>query len=340
MIGGTSFLGRHTVQAALRRGWQVSTFNRGQSAPDVDGVEALRGDRTCVEDLAQLAGRTFDVVVDTCGFVPASARLAMEVLAGGRSRRAQYVYVSSISAVAVWPEAPTPADAAGRKCPADADADAGGYGELKAGCERAVTELFPGRATIIRPGAILGPYESVNRLPWWLARMARGGVVIAPGDPEVAMQLIDARDLTSFMLDCGERRTSRTFSVTGPKGGATMRSWLEECRDVTGRTAVLQWVPDEILLGHGVEQWTELPLWVARGAGLDFVWDVDVSPAVAAGLQCRPVAETVRDTWAWMEDTGYRPGAVPHDHVASSGIDPEKEAAILSEALAADRSGS
>jgi 2'-hydroxyisoflavone reductase len=332
VIGGTSFLGRHTVAEALRRGWQVTTFNRGQSGTDAVGVEAVRGDRTSEADLAQLAGRAFDVVVDTCGFVPATARKAMEVLAAAPGRKPQYVYVSSISAVDVWPERPTPADAAGRDCPSDAGADFGEYGELKAGCERAVSELFPGSATDIRAGAILGPYENVNRMPWWLARMERGGEVLAPGDPDMAMQLVDARDIAAFMLDCGEQRTSGTFSVTGPRGNATMRSWLEACREATGGAATLRWVPDELLLAHDVEQWTELPLWIARGTGSDHIWDVDTSPAETAGLRCRPVEETVRDTWAWMKESGYRPGASPHPHIARSGIDPDKEAAVLAAA--------
>jgi 2'-hydroxyisoflavone reductase len=332
VLGGTSFLGRHTVAEALRRGWQVTTFNRGQTGTDADGVEAVHGDRTNDADLAQLVGRELDVVVDTCGFVPATARKAMAVLAAAPGRKPQYVYVSSISAVAGWPEQPTPADAEGLACPPDADADFGGYGELKAGCERAVSELFPDNAAHIRAGAILGPYENVNRMPWWLARMERGGDVLAPGDPDQPMQLIDARDIAAFMLDCGARRTSGTFSVTGPRGNATMRSWLEACREVTGGAAMLRWVPDNVVLAHGVEQWTELPLWVAGGTGSDHIWDVDTSRAEAAGLRCRPVDETVRDTWAWMKESGYRPGPSPHPHIARSGIDPDKEARVLAAA--------
>ena len=338
VLGGTSFLGWHTVAQALRRGWQVTTFNRGQAGPDAEGVEVVRGDRTSGRDLEQLADRAFDVVVDTCGFVPAMARQAMEVLAAVPGRRPQYVYVSSISAVETWPERPTPADAEARACPSDAGPDSGGYGELKAGCERAVSELFPDSATLVRAGAILGPYENVNRLPWWLARMERGGEVLAPGDPDMAMQLIDARDIATFMLDCGEQRTSGTFSVTGPRGNATMRTWLEACRDGGGGGAALRWVPDDVLLAHDVEQWTELPLWIARGTGSDHVWDVDTAPAEAAGLRCRAVEETVLDTWSWMRESGYRPGASPHPHIARSGIDPDKEARVLAAAAAAESS--
>ena len=115
-----------------------------------------------------------------------------------------------------------------------------------------------------------------------------------------------------------------------------MRSWLEACREVTGGAATLRWVPDGVLLAQDVEQWTELPLWVAPGTGSDSIWDVDTSPAEAAGLRCRPVEETVRDTWAWMKESGYRPGASPHPHIARSGIDPDKEARVLEVAAQAE----
>jgi 2'-hydroxyisoflavone reductase len=328
LIGGSSFLGRATAEEAVRRGADVTTFNRGVSGPDVEGVEALRGDRASDADLAQLADREFDAVVDTCGFVPAVVARSAAVLSGGRSADAFYAFVSSMSATATWPHAPTPDGAPGQDCPPDAGPEAGDYGVLKAGCERAVTGSFGDRALVVRAGLILGPHENVGRLPWWLQRISRGGEVLAPGDPETAMQLVDARDLAAFMLDCARRGSGGTVNATGPQGNATMRSWLQDCVAVTGSDATLTWVPDDLLLDHEVEPWTELPLWMPPGQEADHVWSAETAEAERLGLRCRPVTETVADTWAWLRDEG--PAEKPdRDYVATHGIDPDKEERIL-----------
>ena len=327
IIGGSSFLGRATAEEALRRGDTVTTFNRGISDPDVEGVEAVRGDRTSEDDLAQLAGRGFDVVVDTCGFVPEVVGRSADVL---RDSGAFYAYVSSMSASTTWPHAPTPDHAPGQDCPPDAGPDDGDYGKLKAGCERAVTEVFGDRSLVVRSGLIIGPHENVGRLPWWLTRIARGGEVLAPGDPDVRMQLVDARDLAAFMLDAAAAGTGGTVNATGPRGNATVGSWLRDCVEVTGSGATLTWVPDDLLLEHEVEPWSELPLWMPPGQEADHVWDADTAEAERLGLRSRPVRDTVRDTWAWLRDEG--PATKPdRDYVSDHGIDPDKEARILAE---------
>jgi hypothetical protein len=101
------------------------------------------------------------------------------------------------------------------------------------------------------------------------------------------------------MLDLAERRVAGTFNGTAPAGQTTMREVLEAAVQATGGGARLHWVPDEVLVEHGVEPWDELPLWlpVDGGAG---TWAIGTERAQAAGLRCRPVAETVADTWAWL----------------------------------------
>jgi 2'-hydroxyisoflavone reductase len=318
------------VVEALARGWAVTTFNRGASGPDVDGVEPLRGDRADPSALGQLEGRRFDVVVDTCGFVPRVVGGSARALAGSG---AHYVFVSSISATSTWPGQPTPEGLDGQPCSADAGMDDGGYGELKAGCERAVAEVFGESTTVARAGLIIGPHENIGRLPWWLARIARGGEVLAPGDPAEPMQLVDARDLAAFLLDCGEHRTGGTFNATGPRGSATFGSWLTDCVEETGSGATLTWVDDDVLLTHQVQPWTELPLWMPKGLpgedNGDHVWDADVSLAAGAGLRTRPVRESVADTWAWMQAGGSVPEAPPRYYLVPHGIEPAKEAAVL-----------
>jgi 2'-hydroxyisoflavone reductase len=145
------------------------------------------------------------------------------------------------------------------------------------------------------------------------------------------MQLVDARDLAAFMLDAGESGTGGTFNATGPRGNATMGSWLEDCVAATGSDATLTWVDDGFLLEREVQPWSELPLWMPRGQDGDHVWDAETAAAELAGLRSRPVTETVRDTWAWLQDGGRAPDQPPHAHVQRHGIDPDKERRILTD---------
>lgn len=327
IIGGTSFLGRAAAEEALRRGDEVTTFNRGQTGPDVDGVEALRGDRDDEVALVQLKGREYDGVVDTCGFVPRVVGKATRALADNVGH---YAYVSSISASSRWPAEVAHDDDEGAPCLSDAGPDDGDYGVLKAGCERAVREAFGDRSTIARAGLILGPHENVGRLTWWLSRMARGGEVLAPGDPELAMQLIDVRDLASYLLDSIVTRTSGTYNVSAPPGNVTMGSWLGDAARAAGTDTELTWVDDDFLLAQDVETWTELPLWSPTAGDAANVWNADTSGAARTGLGCRPVSETVADTWAWM----LADGVAPDDEVGrfrGNGIDADKERRILAD---------
>ncbi|MEV4106391.1 NAD-dependent epimerase/dehydratase family protein [Nonomuraea sp. NPDC049695] len=326
VIGGSRFLGRAVVVEALARGHEVTTFNRGVSHADVPGVEVVRGDREVRADLDRLtAGRSWDAVVDTCGYVPRVVGESVEALSG---HAGTYAFVSSVSAVDGFPGKPATEDKPGWPCAPDAGPDDGDYGVLKAGCERAVEQGFDGNALIVRPGLILGPYEEVGRLPWWLSRIARGGRVLAPGDPDTPMQLVDVRDVAIFTLDQAERGASGTHVVTGPAGNATYGGWLGLCKEVTGSDAEFVWVENEFLVEQGAGLWVELPLWGGPPSEetANF-WSVPTAEAQAAGLRTRPVAETVRDTWAWLREIPeeQRVYGVKSTH----GMAPEKEDAIL-----------
>ncbi|GAA2203924.1 NAD-dependent epimerase/dehydratase family protein [Nonomuraea monospora] len=326
VMGGSGFLGRAVVEAALARGHEVTTFNRGRSGADVPGVEAVRGDREVRADLERLAeGRQWDVVVDTCGYVPRVVGESVAVLSG---RVATYAFVSSVSAVDGFPAKPAVEEAPGWACAPDAGPDDGDYGVLKAGCERAVEEGFDGDALIVRPGVILGPHEDVARLPWWLTRISRGGRVLAPGEPSGPLQIVDARDVAVFTLDQAARGASGSFLVTGRVGETTYGAWLAECVAATESGAELVWVDDAFLVEQEAGAFVELPLWSPPSEIRDNFWSVPTAKAVAAGLRTRPVAETVRDTWAWLRE-------IPEDKRNYGknnrhGMAPEKEAAILS----------
>lgn len=333
-MGGTWFLGRAVVVDALQRGWQVTTFTRGRSGEPVPGAVAVHGDRLLAQDLTRLAEfGPWDAVVDTS----ASELAPRDVLAGARVLErvsGRCVYVSTVSVYQGWPDEPLTEGSAVLDGPADADAGYGAmpegwsgpdlhYGRQKAGTERAVLAAFgEGRAVVVRPGVILGPGEYVGRLPWWLNRVARGGRILAPGSPDKAIQPVDVRDVARFALDQAAAEAGGVYNVTAPVGRDTMHDFLTACLGVTGASGRLAWVPDEVLVDAGVRQWTELPLWRTHAG----VWRIDSGNAYAAGLTCRPLAETVRDTWRWLQAGGM---PVEHPRWAEHGIDPVKEAKIL-----------
>ncbi|MCO6005063.1 NAD-dependent epimerase/dehydratase family protein [Actinoallomurus purpureus] len=325
VIGGSVFLGHAFVTRALRRGDRVTTFNRGRSGTDVPGAEVVRGDRENDDDLRRLVeGRRWDAVIDTCGYVPRVAGRSARALSGHADA---YLFVSSVHAYADWPERRVDESSALHPCPPDAGPDDDvPYNTLKAGCERAVETGFDGRVLILNPGLITGPREQVPRLTWWLNRIASGGPVLAPGDPGRAMQLVDARDIAEFGLARLAAGATGRFLVSGVPGNTTFGALLDDCVRVTGSAAVPTWVDDAFLLERGVAEWTELPMWAPGGPTMAGVWLPSSDQALRAGLRCRPVADTVQDTWAWIRDENVAAGRAAE---GGQGIDPEKERRIL-----------
>ncbi len=325
LLGGTKFVGRVVAEEALGRGWEVTALNRG-TQPAPEGVRVLKGDRTAEDGLAALGAEEWDAVVDTWSWAPAAVRDSARALNG---RVGHYAYVSSRSVY----EYPLVADA-GESAPAVASSpDLTGevpYAEAKRGAELALEAEFGGQALLARAGLILGPHENIGRLPWWLNRIARGGPVLAPGPRELALQYIDARDLAAWTLDAVVARLGGPYNLVSPSGHATMGELLEACVRATGSDAELRWTDPERILAAGIEPWTELPIWLAPGELYDFLHTGSVERAVGAGLRCRPVAETVESTWAWLQAIG---GTAPQrSDRAAVGLDPEREAALLREA--------
>jgi 2'-hydroxyisoflavone reductase len=329
MLGGTEFVGRAVVEAALLRGWEVTVFHRGRhEAPP--GVRSLLGDRTTPGGLAALAEDPgeWDVVVDTWSAAPRAVRDAARLLRG-RARR--YVYVSSCSVYAWAPPAGYGEDAPLVEG-ASADADGTDYPRDKRGGELAVLDAFgEDGSVLVRAGLLLGPYENIGRLPWWLGRTARGGPVLAPGPRDLPLQYVDVRDLAEWILHASERELSGPYNLISPQGHTTMGELLDTCVRVTGGAAELRWTEPEVILEAGIAPWTELPVWVPPGSDLhDALHGADVSRAVAAGLSCRPVEETVAGTWRWLQDIG---GVAPQrPDRPSPGLDPEVEAKVLTAA--------
>lgn len=322
VLGGSSFVGRSVVEEGLGRGWTVSTFNRGRGPWTAPGVERLIGDRLDPGDLVPLTSRAWDLAVDTWSGAPRGARESARALVG---RVERYVYVSSASVYA--PPPPLDGDEDAPTVRGAPDAGPSAYAESKRGAEIAIEAAFGDRALLARVGLILGPHEDVGRLPWWLLRAERGGEVLAPGPADLPLQYVDARDLARWLLDAAGGGLAGPVNVAGRPGHATMRGLLEACRSVTGGNARLTWVDPGFVEAAGIAAWTELPIWLPPGHEDRGMQALGVERAHAAGLHCRPVKETVHDTWRWLREIGGRPPL--RADLAPPGLAPDKERAVL-----------
>jgi 2'-hydroxyisoflavone reductase len=316
VLGGTKFLGRAAVEAALARGHEVTLFNRGETNPELfSEAEKLRGDRT--SDLGALAGRGWDAVLDPSGYIPADVRRSAVTLA---EQVGHYLFVSSVSVYASQAQTNderSPLAELGDLPDDRLTEDYSNYGALKALCEAAVVEAYGERHTVVRPGLIVGAHDPTGRFTYWPHRVARGGEVLAPAPPERKVQFVDVRDLGDWLVDVCERRVGGTFNAAHP--GLAWGELLETCRQVAGSDATFTWVPDALLAEHEVGEWMELPLWI-HDPELSGMLETDVSRALAAGLTFRPLEQTVRDTLELAET------------VDGVGLTPEREDELLASA--------
>ena len=317
VLGGTVFVGRHVVAAALSAGHAVTIFHRGLSGGAPDGVAVLHGDRD--GDLSALDGHRFDAVIDCSGYTPAQ-------LAGSGAALAavdHYLFVSSRSVY--------------RRFPVDASFDESaprlegddGYGAQKTRAEDAIAAALPGRTTIVRPGLIAGPCDPTGRFTYWPLRLRRGGDVLAPGRPERIVRCVDARDLAAWCVALVARPPSGVYDVGGV--ATTMGALLAEIAAIVGGEARLHWWTDDALVAAGVEPWTGLPLWIPeRDAAFGGLMHGSDRRAEAGGFVARPLADTVRDTLAWA----LSPDARTPKAVAT--LTPQREAELLARAMDAD----
>ena len=313
ILGGTLFVGRHVVEAALARGHEVTLFNRGRTNAGLfPDVEELRGDRD--GDLDAPRGRTWDAVVDPSGYFPHAVRESAEALEGSVGR---YLFVSSISVYSDLSKGPS--EDSPRAQLGDMPADEmlpeyENYGALKALCEDAVWEVYGDRATIVRPGLIVGPHDPTGRFTYWPHRAARGGEMVVPAPPERTVQFVDVRDLGRWLVELLERDEGGAFNAT--RSAVSWQELIDSARSVAGSDATPVWIPDEFLSEHDVGEWMELPMWLAdpEWVGMN---QAEVSRAEAAGLSHRPLEDTIRGTLEAAETTD------------DAGMKPEREGELL-----------
>lgn len=317
LLGGYAFLGRAFIEAAQARGHAVSAFNRGNRTA-MEGVEQITGDRNA---LVLPGRRTWDVAIDTSGQAPRHTRGAAEAL---RDRVGQYIYTSSISVYPNPIRAGINESAPVAQFPPGANRedarDVENYGPRKAACEDALAAVLPaGSILIVRPGFIVGPHDYSDRFNSWIERAARPQPFLVPGDPEAPVQMIDVRDLAQWMIVMAERRASGVFNATGPERPLRLIDVAQTCIDATGSSATPLVVSGEDLKSAGVIPWDHIPFWLdPEEYGL---MQVNIDRALTAGLHFRPLSETVRDTYAWLQTS---------DHPRRVIFPPEIESAAIS----------
>ena len=328
ILGGTGFTGPFQVHYAVARGHTVTVFNRGRRQADLpDTVEHLVGDRN--NDVTALEGREWDVVIDNPTTLPNWVRLSGKLL---KDACRQYVFISTISVYGDTSEPGMDETTPVLEYKGEADPftlelnqqTMGLYGELKALSEREAAYWFPGRATIIRPGLIVGPRDESDRFTYWPVRVDRGGEVLAPNSPNDPTQIIDARDLAEWTIRMVEQDDVGVFNATGPERPRPFGEMLNGIKAAIGSNATFTWVEQDFLQQHEVRQWGELPVWVRQGPDTAGFMTVSVAKAQGRGLTYRPFEETVRDTLAYHKSrTEERQAAL------RAGLKPEKEAAVL-----------
>jgi 2'-hydroxyisoflavone reductase len=344
VLGGTSFAGRHVVERALAEGHSVTIFNRGKTNPDLfPAARSLRGDRAAGDYDALKGAGPFDAVVDVCAYVPRAVREAVTAL-GPAGIAGPYILISSVSAyappadtgaealvphevrvegeVAVWKgytEASPLASLPDGVDPAAEDVTGETYGPLKVLTEAAAEALLPDGVMVIRPGLIVGRYDSTDRFTYWVRRLAHGGEVLAPESADVAeTQVVHAADLAEWIVASAVARRTGVYNTVAPP--VRLARVLDAARQAGGADAEIAWVPWAFLEAEGVEPWTDLPAWApAPQIGLLLA---DASKAASDGLRSRSIEAVVADVSEWDRARPQEP--------LRTGLSREREAEMLS----------
>jgi 2'-hydroxyisoflavone reductase len=321
ILGGTGFIGPHQVEYALARGHKVTLFNRGKTNPGLfPSAEKLEGDRD--GKLDALKGRKWDVVLDNSGYVPRHVRDSAQLLKDNVGR---YLFISTLSVFADFSQKGLDERAPTAKLTEPGSEEVGKhYGPLKALCEQEVMQAFGDRATVVRPGLIVGPGDTTDRFTYWPVRIDRGGEVLAPGDPSEPVLIIDVRDLSEWCVRLLEEDVGGVFNAVGPKAQLSIGEMLYGIKAVTTAEAQLTFVPADFLQAQGVRPWADMPAWFPPTGPMAGFGYFSREKAIAKGLTFRPLADTAKATLDWFK-------TLPAERQAKlkAGIAPDKEQAVL-----------
>ena len=336
ILGGTGLTGPHQVRYALTRGHKVTVFNRGRRNDRLPaGVTELLGDRN-LHQLDALKGKKWDVVIDNPTMLPFWVKDVGEIL---KDNTRQYVFISTISVYDTSKPLPGLNESSAlieytkgdplAVTPQELMKDIGGlYGAMKTASEREAKKWFGDRTTIIRPTLICGPGDDSFRFTYWPYRIAKGGEILAPGDGQDHVQIIDCRDLAEWTIRVVESATTGTFNAAGPASPMTMAEQLHGIRAAFdgNREVRFTWVAADFLEAHKVTPWGDMPTWIPRGDAESAGMNVDNRRAIGAGLTFRPLAASAVDALDWFS-------AAPADAQArmlkGAGLPPDRERAAL-----------
>lgn len=318
IIGGTKFLGRHLIDAALQKGYEITLFNRGRSYADepIFDVEQIHGDRNF--DLEKLSGRTWDACVDTCGYLPQSVKKSAEFLADKVNR---YVFISSGSVYddlseLNYNETTRTAKLDERQQKEIEKIDRNGelngqtlganYGALKVLCEEAAEAAMPNRVLSVRAGMIVGAFDWTDRFAYWVMHVARGGDVLAPGKAENFVQLIDARDLSEWIIEMIEEGESGIFNATGKPFALDFGKMLDAMKNAVESDARFVWADENFLTENAVAPWSEMPFYLSESnENMRNFLTMNVDKALQKGLKFRPLPDTILEVWNWRKTQNF-----------------------------------
>ncbi len=322
ILGGTRFLGKYLAEYGLKNRHEITLFNRGKSNPHLfPDIEKLRGDRD--GDLESLKNRSWDLVIDVCGYVPRVVEQSAALL---KRHVEKYLFISTmivyedLNKVGLS-EQDTLATMGDNP---DEEVTSENYGPLKGDCERVVTKYFPENHLIIRPGVIMGPGDNTDRFTYWVHRIAQGGKILSPGTPRDPIQAIDVRDLVKWMYDIINDGKTGAYNATGPDYDLTMGEFFVSCQKAGKTSAEFTWVDSDFLLEREITPWKEIPLWRRGGYHHKGFMRIDSTKAINDGLKFRPLAESVNDVLAFAKsrDESYE---------WTAGLDSQKEGQILAD---------
>src|SRR5690349_2463978 len=327
IMGGTAFVGRHIAQAAPDAGHDVTLSHRGQTGRGLSpAATEILGDRNDEAALAQLSGSLngngagWDATVDVSAYLPRQVR-ALAAALGGRGGQQLFISTASVYKTPVAPGFAEDAPLNELDDPDSAEFSLENYGALKVACERLAHDLHGDGTAVIRPTYVIGPYDRSYRFTWWVTRLARGGRVLAPGDPADPIQVIDARDQATFAVSLLERKQAGTYHTVSPTPPFGFGDLLEAIAvRVAPPGTELVWVGKDWLLGQGLDD-SALPLWPGGDPESD-INAADPAAANAAGLAPRPLGQTIDELRA-------AEAAAPTPVPDGTGLTAEREAELL-----------
>ena len=323
-MGGTGFIGPHMVRALVAAGHEITLFNRGKTNAHLfPELSKIKGDRL-TDDLKQLSGRQWDLIVDTSCYIPRAVDMLMDAVDTDQVK--QYIFISTISVYASFTQAGITESSPLARMDEDPDSEdtSKWYGALKVRCEEQAEKAMPGRVTKVRCGLIVGPGDKTDRFTYWPVTAAKSDEMLAPGNGDDPLQTIDVRDLADWVVHCVNQKLVGPFNSTNPAGLYNFRDVLHMCRDELNPDLKLTWIPEDFLETQNLDEGGGLPLWVGGNTDYAGIWKVNSGLAASKGLKARPLNETIRDTWAWWL-------TLPEERTAKlkTGLSPERQAEIL-----------